>query len=441
MKKILIFILCFIFVFQFAACGVNEGGSNSVGTESISDFSDFVENMESSVGAPEVSFIDISTDENSKTDESLPQTSQPEESLPEASEPEVSEPEVSEPEASEPEVSEPEVSEPEVSKPEVSKPEVSELEVSEPEVSEPEVSEPEVSEPEVSEPDISKPEYDYTTGQTHVSLKNTERYLFSILTPQQKEWYLKIDAAVKNFESDVALDADIIEDENYYIYYLYMADNPEHFYLGNEIGVYSDGVSQHGLYLTYSDGKTHSGHEYGDMTDELKNSLRAKKDSFDKEVKRIVSTIPAEAPDVVKEKLIYDYILSNAVYATDHVWDGPAPDLWTAYGVLMNGIGVCESYAEAFQLLCLSVGINCVGVDGDAGGKHKWNAVCIENEWYMCDITFDDPIGGPEGAAYHRYFNLTTAQMQSKNHTIDQSHWQVPVCNGTKYSFDNYFGE
>ncbi len=413
MKKLLVFILCFIIVFQFAACCLFQGKKpgTSVPSGSVSDFSDFVENMESSVGAPEVSFIDISADENSKTQESQPEESHLEESHPEESQPEASVPEESKPEESVPEVSVPEVSE------------------------------PDESQPEVSQPEVSEPGYDYTTGQTHVSLKNTERYLYSILTPQQKEWYLKIDAAVKNFESDVALDADIIKGDNYYIYYLYLADNPEHFYLGNEVGVYSDGVSQHGLYLTYSDGKTHSGHEYGDMTDALKNSLRAKKDSFDKEVNRIVSTIPADAPDVVKEKLIYDYILSNAVYATDHVWDGPAPDLWTAYGVIMNGIGVCESYAEAFQLLCLSVGINCIGIDGDAGGQHKWNAVCIENEWYMCDITFDDPIGGPEGAAYHRYFNLTTAQMQSKNHTIDQSHWQVPVCNGTKYSFDNYFGE
>jgi len=467
MKKLSVFIISLLVVLLIAACGtaetevsspdnsmanVSESGESSdtavsadevseTPSEDVSEGQVSEEISEDDSSAPTQSEPEESKPEESKPEESKPEESKPEESKPEESKPEESKPEESKPEESKPEESKPEESKPEESKPEVSEPEESKPEESKPEESKPEESKPEVSEPEVSEPEVSEPKYDYTTGQKHVSIKNTSRYLYSTLNAKQKEWYKKIDQAVNNLEAEVLLDPEIIEGDNYYIYYLYMADNPEHFYMGNEVGVFSDGVSQHGLYLTYSDGKTDNKSEKGTISDALKNSILSKKAAFDKEIARIVSTIPADAPDVVKEKLIYDYILSHAVYNTSPVWNTTAPDDWNAYGVIMNGIGVCESYSESFQLLCLSVGINCIGVDGDAGGKHKWNAVCLDNEWYMCDITFDDPIGGPDGAPYHKYFNLTTAQMESKDHTIDQSHWKIPTCNGTKYSFESYFGK
>ncbi len=422
MKKLSVFIISLLVVLLIAACGTAETEVSSP-DNSMANVSESGESSDTAVSADEVS-------ETPSEDVSEGQVSE-----------EISDGNSSAPTQSEPEESKPEESKPEESKPEESKPEESKPEESKPEVSKPEESKPEESKPEVSEPEVSEPKYDYTTGQKHVSIKNTSRYLYSTLNAKQKEWYKKIDQAVNNLEAEVLLDAEIIDGDNYYIYYLYMADNPEHFYLGNEVGVFSDGVSQHGLYLTYSDGKTDNKSEQGTISDALKNSILSKKAAFDKEIARIVSTIPADAPDVIKEKLIYDYILSHAVYNTSPVWNTTAPDDWNAYGVIMNGIGVCESYSEAFQLLCLSVGINCIGVDGDAGGNHKWNAVCLDNEWYMCDITFDDPIGGPDGAPYHKYFNLTTAQMESKNHTIDQSHWNIPVCNGTKYSFESYFGK
>ena len=107
---------------------------------------------------------------------------------------------------------------------------------------------------------------------------------------------------------------------------------------------------------------------------------------------------------------------------------------------MVNKMGVCESYSEAFQTLCLYAGINCTGVVGTAGGGHKWNCVKLDGEWYMCDITFDDPIGGEPGAAYHFYFNLTSAKMKEYCHDWENSQWPVPNCTATKYSYNNYFG-
>lgn len=287
--------------------------------------------------------------------------------------------------------------------------------------------------------------YSYTTNQTHTALKNTQSYLYSILTDEQKGWYRKIDAAVNKLEDEVWLDTDLLTNEDYNIYFLYLLDNPEHFYLSNEIGIYGYD-SSHGLKLFYAIG-TKAG-EFTDNNNPLDNNLKqkiiSKKATFEAKVEEIISTIPSAAPEVEKEKLIYDKILLNSVYnveaAYNHPTQGMADD-WTAYGVLINGKGVCESYDEAFQCLLRRVGIRSTAIVGTAnGGGHKWCEVEIEGNWYMCDITFDDPVGGAANAAYHRYFNLTSGEMASKDkHDWSTNTYNLPPCNASEYSYKNYF--
>ena len=187
------------------------------------------------------------------------------------------------------------------------------------------------------------------------------------------------------------------------------------------------------------------------VDDALRAKIRAKKATFDAAVDAIVSTIPANAPDAVKERLIYDRILLDAQYNLSAP-NGTAlyDENFNAYGILVNHTGVCESYMKAFQVLCHAVGINATCVKGSAlGGGHGWTCVKLDGEWYMCDITFDDPIGANPNIPRHDYFNLTTAQMKAvDNHTwtampsLDGEwktlDWPVPDCNGTKYNWENF---
>ena len=283
--------------------------------------------------------------------------------------------------------------------------------------------------------------YTYTKNQTHTALGSTDRYLYSILNSEQKEWYRAIDKAVGNFEKEVKFNVDISENRKYYIYFMYMFDHPEHFYLGNTCSIYNHGNGTSSISLCYSDGVEYCayGHTPSSLTPELKASILEKKAVFDAAVKRIISTIPSDAPDVVKERLIYDRILLDSHYNLGAKWNGICEPNWNAYGIIINKYGVCESYSEAFQTLLNAVGIQCTGIVGDAGGGHKWNAVKLDGEWYACDITFDDPIGGDPNDAYHYYFNLTTAEMEERNHSTDGSDYPGPNCTGTKYAYINCF--
>ena len=287
----------------------------------------------------------------------------------------------------------------------------------------------------------AKPTYTYTKNQKHQKLHYTKRYLYNILNDEQKGWYRQIDDVISQVGESVKINANLAENRNYYIYYLYMADNPEYFYLASTVSIYNYGNGTSALEFAYAIGK-----EEGEfcgysrkLTEELRKKILDKKAIFDAEVNRIISTIPANAPDVWKERLIYERILLDSYYNLSAQWDGLANDNWTAYGILVNKYGVCESYSEAFQVLCLYAGIKCMGVVGTAGGGHKWNVVELDGEWYMCDITFDDPIGGDPNDAYHYYFNRTSEWFSEHNHNWEDCDWPVPECNSTKYYFDNYF--
>lgn len=154
--------------------------------------------------------------------------------------------------------------------------------------------------------------------------------------------------------------------------------------------------------------------------------------------KRINSTMS----DYEKELKLHDYIVNNTVYDYKNVLNSTIPNIsYTAYGVLVNGIGVCEGYSYAIKRLLHAVGITSevvVGdVYGDSSGPHAWNIVKLGKSYYQLDATFDDPIvnNGTENILSHKYFNITDAEI-SKNHT-----WQIgkyPICNNTTYKYKGY---
>ena len=75
---------------------------------------------------------------------------------------------------------------------------------------------------------------------------------------------------------------------------------------------------------------------------------------------------------------------------------------WECISAIYGNIGVegpvCEGYARAFKVFCDKLEIPCVLVDGYAGGPHMWNNVEVDDAWYAIDVTWNDPLGGTEGA-------------------------------------------
>ena len=88
-----------------------------------------------------------------------------------------------------------------------------------------------------------------------------------------------------------------------------------------------------------------------------------------------------------------DAALLNAEQYSFMKVDSEFYDSFTAYGALIDGVGVCASYAASFKLLADTAGLNSVVVTGYLDGTlaHAWNRVELENgQWATIDTTNND---------------------------------------------------
>ena len=147
--------------------------------------------------------------------------------------------------------------------------------------------------------------------------------------------------------------------------------------------------------------------------------------------------------DYEKERAVHDYIVLNTSYDYDNLTKNTLPSSsYTAAGVLLHHSAVCEGYSEATKLLLNLMNIECEIVTGITDEKmpHAWNIVKLDDEWYMLDTTFDDPItfdsnGKRFETLSYDYFNVTSTQLM-KDHTWDTGKW--PVAKGTTYNYYIY---
>jgi hypothetical protein len=133
---------------------------------------------------------------------------------------------------------------------------------------------------------------------------------------------------------------------------------------------------------------------YGDP----KPVIEAKQQKIVKRATEILPSIVSTGmTDNQMHKAIYDYLDRNSKYdktaskyvnlTLDKVAD-EYRDSFTTYGVLINGVGVCQSYAYSYKLLSDMVGLKSIVVTGNQGGvPHAWNKVYIGDGWLNTDPT------------------------------------------------------
>lgn len=120
-------------------------------------------------------------------------------------------------------------------------------------------------------------------------------------------------------------------------------------------------------------------------------------------------------------KMVHDYIVDNTEYDTSI----SQPNIYNAYGCLVNKVAVCEGYARAFKYIMDGMQIPCVLVIGEGTNtngqieNHAWNYVEVNGSWYAIDCTWDDPVteGGRKvsKSAKYKYFLKGSSEF-SKDH-------------------------
>ena len=146
--------------------------------------------------------------------------------------------------------------------------------------------------------------------------------------------------------------------------------------------------------------------------------------------------------DAEKVLKINNFLAKNARYNHDSVRRGEyiVTD-HIAYGVLVKGIGVCESYAKAFDLMAQAAGVETIYVTGEGvnpgnskGESHAWNMVKIDGDWYNIDTTWNDQ----ESGVIYDYF-LKPDSVMNATHRRDNS-YPYPEANGSQ-DFSNILGK
>jgi hypothetical protein len=110
--------------------------------------------------------------------------------------------------------------------------------------------------------------------------------------------------------------------------------------------------------------------------------------------------------DEEKDKAIFEYLENNTEYNYEAFEEAAAmnystdiiykyPDTWNTYGILVNKLGVCQSYAMTYKLLSELSGLESRTVVGTLGGMgHAWNLVKINGVWTWIDTTNNAKVGG-----------------------------------------------
>jgi hypothetical protein len=110
----------------------------------------------------------------------------------------------------------------------------------------------------------------------------------------------------------------------------------------------------------------------------------------------------------LQEKAIHDYMLLNCEYDYDNFNNNTIPpDSYGIRGVLVNKMAVCNGYAVTFKMFMEMLGIECEMITSFEL-NHAWNRVRLDGEWYMVDVTWDDPVPDQQGRTLYTYFNVPT---------------------------------
>lgn len=138
----------------------------------------------------------------------------------------------------------------------------------------------------------------------------------------------------------------------------------------------------------------------------------------------------------LRVKAIHDWIATRIPYDAEGLRTMNLPS-YDPEIVFETRNAVCSGYAKLMQAMAAELDIDVIYVVGDAraaleegsGLGHAWNAVFLDEHWYLIDVTWDAGHVGEEGfvADYGIDYLLTPPNVFGLNHYPDDDKWQLRV--------------
>ncbi len=146
-------------------------------------------------------------------------------------------------------------------------------------------------------------------------------------------------------------------------------------------------------------------------------------DTLNKKVDEIYKENYDSSKNVLENiKIFHDYIVNHTKYDQSNTTGLSNVGSSSAYGVLIDGIGICSGYSDAMQLFLEKMNVKNYRI---SSSTHEWNLVYVEGAWRHLDLTWDDPImSDGSDALKEDYFLVDTNTLLSKDdgeHGFDSS--------------------
>lgn len=169
-----------------------------------------------------------------------------------------------------------------------------------------------------------------------------------------------------------------------------------------------------------------------------KAEIPAKIEALDNAVDNALKVVDIESMTSIDIAIaLHDYLVLNGEYDNDTYVNNNTSHktAFSAYGILVEKIGVCQSYTLAYNLLLSKCGIE-YSVARSASLQHIWNIIKIDGEYYHVDVTWDDPLLDRKGISKYTYFLQSDSSFQN-----DGKHVNTWNCDYTATSdkYDNAF--
>ena len=237
---------------------------------------------------------------------------------------------------------------------------------------------------------------------------NNYQYYYEKLTLSEQESYRILLESICEYKRSVTLSSSTTE-QVARVNKAIRFDHPEIFYLKCIRVASNQMISMTVVFMDYRFDKA--------TIKAILAEMRKRTDPFISQIRSL--------PEYERIKRIHDHLAHLFSYK-----DYEEPYSHEAPGAILYGIAVCEGVAKAFKYLADRANIRSIIVsgEGEQSEEHAWNIVCISNQSYHVDVTFDAVLSSRE--TRYDYFLLSDKQI-SQDHTWEDA----PMC---RDNFDYY---
>ncbi len=169
----------------------------------------------------------------------------------------------------------------------------------------------------------------------------------------------------------------------------------------------------------------------------LHHAVSSMPQSVEVSIESVAQYLADQEPDpFLRIKALHDYVADRVAYDAESYFAGRYPDQ-SAATVFTTRKSVCAGYANLFKALGDAIGeeIHIItghtrsSLSGELGGEgHAWNAVKIQDNWYLVDATWDSgSVDRKTGftKSYRTAYLLAPPAIIGTTHFPEDPNWQL----------------